>query len=181
MWPYLPKSAENLWKMLNIDEKIEWKNAGKITIMPKHKINESKILFKKLTDEDVERLKKLVTKPTPLEEIFGGENVISFDEWKKVDIRVGKVLKVEDMPQTKKLYKLQVDFGELGVKQAVSGLKGYYKPEELEGKQFVFLVNLEPKKFFGETAEVMILAAVKDDKVVLIKPEREIENGARIE
>ena len=106
--------------------------------------------------------------------------MISFKEFKKMEMRVGTIKKVEEIPKSKNLLKFQVDIGGK-VKQAVAGIKGHYKPEELEGKQFVFVTNLEPAKLMGELSEVMILAAVEGDKVILIKPEREVSNGTIIE
>jgi methionine--tRNA ligase beta chain len=106
--------------------------------------------------------------------------MISFKEFKKVEMRVGTVKKVEDIPNSRNLLKLQVDLGG-EIKQAVAGIKGHYRPEELEGKQFVFVTNLEPAKLMGELSEVMILAAVEGGKVVLIKPEKEISNGSLVE
>jgi methionyl-tRNA synthetase len=106
--------------------------------------------------------------------------MISFEEFKKVKMQVGTIKKVEDIPNSKNLLKLQVDLGG-EVKQAVVGIKGHYQPEELEGKQFVFVTNLEPAKLMGELSEVMILAAVEGDRVVLIKPEKEISNGSTVE
>jgi methionine--tRNA ligase beta chain len=106
--------------------------------------------------------------------------MITFNDFKKLEIKVGTVKKVEEIFSSKKLIKMQVDIGGT-LKQVIAGIKGYYKPDELEGKQFVFVTNLEPAKLMGELSEIMILAAVKDDKVVLIKPEKEIDNGAIIE
>jgi methionine--tRNA ligase beta chain len=106
--------------------------------------------------------------------------MITFNDFKKMEMKVGTVKKVIEMPNSKKLIKMQVDIGGT-LKQVIAGIKGYYKPEELEGKQFVFLTNLEPAKLMGELSEIMILAAVKGDKVVLVKPEKEIDNGAMIE
>lgn len=179
--PYLPGSSEKLWEILNLEEEQSWDDAAELKIKPGHKIKKPEILFKKLKKEDIEKVKEIVTKVTPLEKIFGGSKMISFDEFKKVEMKVGKIVKVEEIAGAKKLLKLKVDFGNGVVKQAVAGIKGYYKPEELEGKQFVFVTNLEPKKIMNELAEVMILAAVRDDKIVLIKPEKEIEEGANVE
>ncbi len=106
--------------------------------------------------------------------------MITFNDFKKMEMKVGTVKKVEEILNSKKLIRMQVDIGGT-LKQVIAGIKGYYKPEELEGKQFVFLTNLEPAKLMGELSEIMILAAVKGDKVVLIKPEKEIDNGAMIE
>ncbi|MBU5688108.1 MAG: methionine--tRNA ligase subunit beta [Candidatus Aenigmarchaeota archaeon] len=105
--------------------------------------------------------------------------MISLEEFKKIELRVGKVEKVEDIKDSKKLYKLIVDFGE-EKRQIVSGIKNYYKPEDLEGKQFIFITNLEPAKIMGEVSEGMILAASDGEHLCLICPEKEIKNGAKL-
>lgn len=105
---------------------------------------------------------------------------ISFDDWKKAEIRVGKILEVKDHPEAEKLYVLKVDFREFQ-KWIVTGLKETHKKEDLEGKKFAFIINLEPKTFIGVKSEGMILAAVKDKEIVLLKPEKDIEEGSKIE
>ncbi|MFH8080571.1 MAG: methionine--tRNA ligase subunit beta [Candidatus Aenigmatarchaeota archaeon] len=105
--------------------------------------------------------------------------MISIDEFKKVEMKIGTVEKIEEIKGSKNLYKLKVNFGS-ETRQIVSGIKNFYKPEELEGKQFVFVTNLQHAKIMGEVSEGMILAATYNDKVVLLKPERFIENGAKI-
>lgn len=106
--------------------------------------------------------------------------MISFKEFKKMKMKVGTVTKVENIPNSKNLIKLKVDIGG-EVKQAVAGLRNHYQPGELEGKQFVFLTNLEPAKLMGELSEIMVLAAVEDHKVALIRPDKEMSNGAAVE
>jgi methionyl-tRNA synthetase len=105
---------------------------------------------------------------------------ISFAQFKELDLRVGKVLEAEQIPNSRNLLKLIVDFGS-EKRQAVTGLVGYYKPEELVGNKYVFILNLEKKKFLGVESQCMILAA-EDGKgnVVLIKPEKDIEEGSKI-
>ena len=105
---------------------------------------------------------------------------IKFDDWKKLDIRVGKVLEVKDHPEADKLYVLKVNFGEFE-RWIVSGLREHYTKEELEGKRFAFIVNLEPKTLIGVKSEGMILAAVEKDKVVLLEPDKDISEGSKIE
>ena len=107
-------------------------------------------------------------------------SLVSFENFKKIDMRTGIIVEVERVPNTKKLYKVKVDLGELGIKQTVSGLVGYYNKEELLYKRIIFLTNLEPAKIAGETSEGMLLAAEMGDKVVLLTTDREIENGARV-
>jgi len=105
---------------------------------------------------------------------------VSLEQFKALDMRVGRVITVEDIPGSKKLYKLTVDFGS-EKRQAVAGLKGYYKPEELEGKEFVFIVNLEHRKLMGVESECMVLAA-EDDKgnIALLQPDKDMPLGSRI-
>ncbi len=106
--------------------------------------------------------------------------MITFKEFKKMEMKVGTIKKVEEIPGSRNLIKFKVDIGG-EVKQAVAGIKGHYLPEDLEGKQFVFVTNLEPARLMGELSEVMILAAVDGEKVVLIKPEKSVSDGTIIE
>ncbi len=105
---------------------------------------------------------------------------ISFEEFKKIDLRIGKVVDVEEIPNSKNLLKLQVGFGQ-EKRQAIAGLRQYYKPEELKDKKFVFVLNLKPRKLMGGESNCMILAA-KDEKsnISLIQPEKDIEQGGLI-
>jgi len=105
---------------------------------------------------------------------------VTFDEFKKLDMRVGTVVNVEQVKRTERLYKIQVDLGEIGVRQTVSSLVGYYTPDELKGKKIIYLVNLKPAKFSGEMSEGMLLAAEKGEKLALLCTDKEVENGARV-
>lgn len=105
---------------------------------------------------------------------------ISFKEFQNIDLRIGKVLEAEQIQGSRNLVKLIVDFG-TEKRQSVAGLAGYYKPEELIGRKFVFILNLERKKFLGVESQCMILAA-EDDKgnVILLQPEKDVEAGSKI-
>lgn len=105
---------------------------------------------------------------------------VSFNDWKKLDIKIGKILEVKEHPNADKLYILKVSFGDYE-RQIVSGIKEAYTKSKLKNKKFAFIVNLEPVNLRGERSEGMILAAVKDKKIVLLKPEKDIEEGSRIE
>ena len=103
---------------------------------------------------------------------------ISFADFMKLDIRVGKILKAEDIEGADKLYKLTVDIGE--ERTLAAGIKKHYPKEELEGKKCIILANLEPKTLRGVESKGMILAAGEEDNIVLIEPEKEIEVGSKI-
>lgn len=105
---------------------------------------------------------------------------VSFEEFKKIDVRIGTIIQVERVPRTERLYKIIVDLGSLGSRQTVSSLVGVYEAEQLKGKRVVFLRNLRPTKFAGEVSQGMLLAAEQDDKLALLTTDREIANGARI-
>ena len=108
------------------------------------------------------------------------EGEVSFEDFKKLDIRIGKVIKVDEPEGSKTMLKLTVDFGNER-RVAMAGLKNYYKPEDFLDKDFVFVINLEKKKFLGIESECMILAA--DDgkgSVVLLQPEKDIQVGSKI-
>lgn len=105
---------------------------------------------------------------------------LSFKEFQKLDIRVGKITNADDIEGSKNLIKLMVDIGD-EKRQAVAGLKNYYTKEDLIGKKFTFVLNLERKHFMGVESQCMILAA--DDgngNVVLLQPEKDIEIGSKV-
>ncbi|MBI2547088.1 MAG: methionine--tRNA ligase subunit beta [Candidatus Aenigmarchaeota archaeon] len=105
---------------------------------------------------------------------------IPFEDFKKLDIRVGEIKNVEDIEGSRNLVKLIVDFGG-EERQAVAGIKNYYSKEELVGNKFIFILNLERRNLMGIESQCMILAA-DDEKgnVVLLRPEKDIEAGAKI-
>lgn len=107
---------------------------------------------------------------------------ITFDEWKKLKMKVGKVVEVERVPKTDKLYKLQVDVGEEKPRQVVTSLVPFYTEEEIMGQRIVVLVNLAPTKFAGEVSEAMLLCAEKDDEseCILLTTEKDIDIGTPI-
>ncbi len=106
-------------------------------------------------------------------------DIISFKEFAKLDIRIGKVVSAEKIKRSKKLILLKVDIGG-EERQLVAGLAPYYSPDELVGKEIVVLVNLEPKIFMGYRSEGMLLAADINGKPVLLVPEKEVPPGSRV-
>ena len=105
---------------------------------------------------------------------------ISFEDFKRIDARVGTITQVERVTRTEKLYKILVDLGPLGVRQTVSSLVGYYEPDQLKGKRVIFLYNLRPSKFSGEVSQGMLLAAEQGDEIALLTTDGEVPNGSRI-
>jgi len=108
--------------------------------------------------------------------------MVSFDDFLKIDIRVGKIISAEEFPEARKpAYKLEIDFGPLGIKKTSAQITRLYKPEDLIGKQVVAVVNFPPKQIANLVSEVLVLGAVLDnDEVILLKPERDAPLGKRI-
>jgi methionine--tRNA ligase beta chain len=114
--------------------------------------------------------------------------MITIEEFLKVELRVGIVLEASDVEGSEKLIKQIVDFGDLGKRQILSGIKQWYKPAQLIGKQFVYVVNLEPRMMMGLESQGMILAAEGDNpstssghrKPIPIKPSGKVPAGAKL-
>jgi methionyl-tRNA synthetase len=105
---------------------------------------------------------------------------ITFDYFEKVDLRVGKVVEAAQVPESKKLIKMKVDFG-VEKRQVIAGLLKYYKPEELVGKKCIFLLNLQKRMLAGLESQAMILAAEDTSgNVSVLQPEKDVAEGSRI-
>jgi len=107
---------------------------------------------------------------------------LTWDEFRKVDVRVGRVVAVEDFPEARNpSYKLTIDFGPLGVKKSSAAIQPWYTKEELVGRTVLAVVNFPPKLIANFRSEVLVLGAVqKDGRVILLKPDAEGELGARV-
>jgi len=118
--------------------------------------------------------------------------VISFEEFKKLDIRVAKVIEVERVKDSKNLLRLEIDLGEDStnpppfqpsarpLRQIVAGIAQFYKPEDLIGKEIIVIANLEPKTLFGLKSQGMLLAAEDGEQPVLLIPDKEVPPGTKI-
>ncbi len=105
---------------------------------------------------------------------------ISYDDFTKLDIRIGTIIAAELVPETDKLIKCRIDFGELGERTIVSGVAEWKKPEDLVDKQFPYIVNLAPRVLRGIESQGMLLAASDEEGVALIMPERRVPPGTKL-
>jgi len=107
---------------------------------------------------------------------------INFEDFTKIDFRVGKVIKAENIEGADTLMRLKVDFGPLGERTILSGIKKWYQPKDLKGKNYIFVYNLEPKKMMGEDSQGMIMAAEDEsgENCVLLVPDDDIAPGTRV-
>ncbi len=105
---------------------------------------------------------------------------IPYDDFAKLEIKIGKIVDAEEIPKSKKLLKLKVDIGEDEPRQLVAGIKQQYTPAELVGRLVVVLANLQPAKLMGVESKGMILAADLNGKAILLQPDSEVPPGTRV-
>lgn len=183
--PFLPFSMEKLRGWLNLEKKV-WQEAGKTDLLlPGHRIGKPGLLFEKIEDEEISRQidKLMATKKSNAlssGKTVPSKDVVSFDDFSRIDIRTATVLEAEKVPKTTKLLKLKIDTG-LDVRTIVSGIAEYFDPQSLIGKQISVVANLEPRKIKGIESKGMILMAEdKDGKLVLVSPADKVSNGSMI-
>ncbi len=106
---------------------------------------------------------------------------ITIDEFAKAEMKVGKIISVDDIPQARKpMYRLSIDFGHGITRQCVGGIKQFYTREQLLGKRVVAVLNLQPKSVAGVISECMMLAAFDDNQVSLLEPDKEVPLGMKV-
>jgi len=183
--PFLPFSAARLRNMLNMKE-FDWKELGQTNLLPdNYQLNKAELLFEKIEDEVIEsQVQKLLnTKKENEGSAYKANPVrenIDFDDFTKLDIRVGTVLECQKVPKADKLLQFKIDDG-LETRTIVSGIALYYQPEELIGKQVCFIANLAPRKLRGIVSEGMILSAEnKDGTLAVIMPQKEVNPGSEV-
>jgi methionyl-tRNA synthetase len=183
--PFLPFSTEKLLKMINADE-FGWEKLGDTALLPVgHELGKPELLFEKIEDSVIDaQLKKLEdTKLANALKEYKAEpqkDEAQFDDFMKMDIRVGTIKAAEKVAKTKKLLKLTVDTG-IDTRTIVSGIAEHFEPEQLVGQQACFLVNLAPREIKGITSNGMILMAQDaDGKLRLVQPNEAVKAGSQV-
>ena len=183
--PFLPFTAEKLRGMLNQD-KAFWYEAGNSELLEEgRQINPAQLLFEQIDDKQIEAQLEKLQQTKKANELASAtvepqKANIEYDDFVKMDIRVGTILAAEKVAKTKKLLKLTIDTG-IDQRTIVSGIAEYYSPEEIIGKQVSVLVNLAPKALKGIESQGMILMAENlDGSLSFISPEKPIRNGGTI-
>ena len=190
--PFLPDGAAGIHRQLNsfsFKEKWSefWRKGELIGTLPvNHQLNKAELLYRNVEDDDIQKqMEKLKKKEKKVE--VNSENgtpalksEIMFDDFAKLDIRIGKVLSAEKMEKSNKLLKLVVDTG-IDKRTVLSGIAQHYSPEEMVGKQVTMVANLAPRKMMGIESQGMILMAEdKDGKLKLIQPDTLVEPGSSV-
>ena len=186
--PFLPFSAEKLKGILNISEGVAWSAISETEelIAPNHIIGKAELLFAKIEDAEVQvQLDKLeATKLANEAEnkvVEPQKETIEFDDFTKLDMRVGTIIEAIKVPKTKKLLQLKVDVG-LDVRTIVSGIAESFKPEDIIGQKVTVLVNLAPRKLRGVESQGMILMTdTPDGKLAFVEPGNDsVANGEQV-
>lgn len=190
--PFLPFTSEKLYEQLKLSgwnlngPKHEWIDAGNADLVPAGlEIGSGALLFEKIEDETIDKQVQKLLDAKRMNELEGKtvaqlkEN-IQFDDFAKLDIRIGTILEAEAVKKSKKLLKFLIDDG-LGKRTILSGIAEHFTPEEMVGKQVTFIANLAPRMMMGIASQGMILMAEdKDGSLSLIQPHKEVWNGAGV-
>ncbi|AGK60977.1 methionyl-tRNA synthetase [Archaeoglobus sulfaticallidus PM70-1] len=203
-YPVLPKTMKEFSKVFGME--IEKEKIDSAMAVSKFVISKPKIPFQKIPDEKIEELQHImlerIKKAEEANKISVNEDKeeqkkeqekqeeqkeqkdqkareISYEEFQRLDLRIGKIVKAEKIKKSRKLMRLEIDIGD-EIRQVVAGIAEEYSPEDVEGKLVPVLVNLKPAKLMGVESRGMILAADINGKPVLLHPDREVEPGSKI-
>ncbi|MDJ0647055.1 MAG: methionine--tRNA ligase [Flavobacteriaceae bacterium] len=188
--PFLPFTSKKLKSILRhseLDSESTWHRvSNKEFLLPsEHHIGTSELLFSKIEDSEIQKqLDKLEASKKANEAtaktVDPQKETIEFDDFTKLDIRIGTILEAEKVPKTKKLLQLKVDVG-IDIRTIVSGIAESFSPEEIIGQQVTVLCNLAPRKIRGVESQGMILMTdAVDGKLAFVEPERAVSNGKQI-
>ena len=184
--PFLPFSSARLRKMINIDS-FDWNQLGSIDLLKAgHQLAEPELLFEKIEDEAIQyQLNKLeeIKKANAAAEYKPKDikPTVSFEDFEKLDIRVGTIKNCEKVKKANKLLKFTIDDGTGTDRTIVSGIAKFYNPEELIGKQVCFIANFAPRKLMGIESQGMILSAENHDgSLSVTRIDREVKSGSQV-
>ena len=183
--PFLPFTSRKLKDMLTLGD-LEWSQTGSENLLVEgQELGESKLLFEKIEDDVIQiQIKKLMDTKKEVElanqPVLAAKAEITFDDFGKMDIRIGKIVEAEKVEKSKKLLKLKVDTG-IDVRTVMSGIAEHFSVDQIIGKQVTILVNLAPRKIMGVESQGMILMAEdKDGKLRLLQPSEVVAPGATV-
>ena len=189
--PFLPNTTVNLSSILGIG-KLNWRDGGRTDILKTgHPLGTARLLFEKIEDDTISfQIEKLMkTKPASCsqkpeaQKLGNGDSSATIDDFKKLDIRVGKIIEALDFPEAKKpAYKLKIDFGkEIGTKNSSAQITKNYTKEELKGKLVLAVINFPPRKIGPFVSEVLTLGVPdKNNETILVEPGKEVEVGGKL-
>ncbi|MAS39441.1 MAG: methionine--tRNA ligase [Flammeovirgaceae bacterium] len=176
--PFLPHTSNKIFELLNI-KRLDWKSFSGNVVSSGHEISDSAHIFSRIEDNVIDdQIEKLNKSKQKKDNIMPQKKIIEFDDFSKVDIRVGTVVEAEKVPKSNKLLKLKVNTG-VDERVILSGISKFYSPEEIINKKVMVLINLKPRKMMGYESEGMLLLAEDSDgKLSLMQPDSNIGDGS---
>ncbi len=191
--PFMPETAQKIWEYVGCQGKVkdgDWSTAPKVSPIPGTELKKPQILFKKIDDkqinDEIERLKTWAKEANKKSAAGTGDKsfppvreTVEFDDFTKLDLRVGTIIEAEKVTKSKKLLVLKVDLG-FEKRQVVAGIAKHFSPEELIGKRVVAVTNLKPVKLMGIKSEGMVLAVKEGEKLTLLTTLDKIASGCQI-
>lgn len=183
--PFMPSTMPKIWNQIGADEgAVKWESIYSFGVLNNEvTVKKSDVLFPRIDiNSEIEELNSLLEKKPEIkkDEDLDKAGIISIDDFSKVKLRTGKILSCEKVPKAKKLLKLKIDDGR-GGRQIVSGIAKWYSPEDLIGKNIIFVANLAPAKLMGVESQGMLLACDADeDDVRVIFVDSDISNGSTV-
>ncbi len=175
--PFLPFTSKKIKGHLNISD-LSWDSVGSNIMPTDHIISGKAHIFSKIEDQLIEDQIKKLKLSNENNNVMPQKNTIEFDDFTKVDIRVGTVIEAENVPKSDKLLKLKVDTG-LDQRTILSGISNYYSPDDILNKKVMVLINLKPRKMMGfESQGMLLLADDSDGNLSLMQPDSDISDGS---
>jgi methionyl-tRNA synthetase len=191
--PLIPEKAANAWKQLGMESDVHAAlySQGTVPVESGTPLNKPSILFKKIEDETIEKMEAIASQRVKEanekqnrkkgEQIMTDNEEITFEDFGKLDMRVGTIVEAEKIEKADKLLRLEVDIGEETPRQVVAGIALTHNPEDVKGRQVIVLANLKPAKLCGVKSFGMVLAGVDEaGEAILLAPEKEAKNGTQI-
>jgi len=185
--PVLPGNMEKAWNQLGLTGDVHAAKLEEALVeIPANKLEAPAILFTKLEDKKIKEMEVILDNRVKIamakekkhaEEVTEDKTEITYEEFQKLDIRIGTVLSAENIKGSDKLLKLQVDIGEK--RQIVAGIAKSHNPSELVGRQVVVMANMKPAKLFGVESRGMVLAGDVEG-AVLLQPEKKVKEGTKV-
>ena len=184
--PFLPFSSKKLREMLNLAD-FDWNQLGQTDILkPGHQLAEPELLFEKIEDEAIEKQLQRLEDIKKINEMAQHQPEpvkpnVTFDDFEKLDIRVGRVVTCEQVKKSKKLLQFSIDDGTGTPRTILSGIAQWWQPEQLVGKDVLFIANFDPRKIMGIESQGMILSAVDaDGSLAVTSLLREVKPGSQV-
>ncbi|MHA1707808.1 MAG: methionine--tRNA ligase [Candidatus Heimdallarchaeaceae archaeon] len=184
LWPIIPVTAEKIWSSLGFQGKPIERGISKINLNEAfvgQKIAKIEPIFTKVKAKEIKEKLKVIRKNASVRKMEGVKKLerISYEEFKKIELKVATVKEAAALEKSRNLIKLQIDLG-TETRHILAGIKKYYKPEDLVGRQIVVITNLEPAILMGEKSDGMLLAADIDGEPILLCVDKEVPNGTKI-